>query len=298
MSTFYEKYKKIRLDQKIDLTDIENRTKISIKYLEAIENGNFEVIQKPYLRLFLKAYINEIGAEPEDALSELSEHLLKNDGIKPTQKPIIQTREIIKEEPKEEKPKDGKAEEHKVETPKIKDISKDLKTSKSMVSGISPNLIKGILFIAAWVVALFIIRNITLESDSENNQAPQSPIIETISNYVDFAQLQVDYAEVSSQQNVLEASPPYIVKIVTNNMLGIVAQQDSLDIESIPIAGGSQHTFTYEKRLDLVLNHSDGISAFINGESISDIREQDSPTRLIFSLNPNSISIIHYELTD
>ena len=42
MSTFFEKYKKIRRDQKIDLTDIENRTKINVKYLEAIESGNFE----------------------------------------------------------------------------------------------------------------------------------------------------------------------------------------------------------------------------------------------------------------
>ena len=34
MDNFFEKYKKLREDQKIELTDIENRTKINIKYLK------------------------------------------------------------------------------------------------------------------------------------------------------------------------------------------------------------------------------------------------------------------------
>ena len=78
MTKFFEKYKKIRLDQKIELVDIENRTKINVKYLEALESGNFDLVQGPYLRLFLRAYINEIGADADTALSELSEYLFIN----------------------------------------------------------------------------------------------------------------------------------------------------------------------------------------------------------------------------
>jgi hypothetical protein len=289
MSTFYEKYKKMRLDQKIDLTDIENRTKINIKYLEAIESGNFKAVQQPYLRLFLKAYVNEIGADPAVALSELSEFLLKNESGKPNSKPIEEQKKIIKEVAEKV------VEEEMAETTKIKDISKEIKSSNSKI--VPPNYIRGIIFIAVWIVALLIIRNITLDSDVGDEQIAQSSIMETYSNYVDFAQLQVDYTETSSQQNALEVTPPFIVKIVTNDMLGIVVQQDTLNIESIPVAGGNQHTFTYENKLDLVLNHSNGISAFINGEPINDIRELGSPARLQFSTEPNSVSIIHYKLT-
>ena len=82
MDNFYEKYKKLRKDQKIDLTDIENRTKINIKYLEALETGDFDLIHDPYTKLFLRAYINEIGADPDVAISELSEYQLKKDSIK------------------------------------------------------------------------------------------------------------------------------------------------------------------------------------------------------------------------
>ncbi len=42
MTNFYEKYKKLRQDQKIELVDIESRTKINIKYLQAIETGDFD----------------------------------------------------------------------------------------------------------------------------------------------------------------------------------------------------------------------------------------------------------------
>ena len=91
MSTFFEKYKKIRREQKIDLSDIENRTKINVKYFKAIESGNFEVIQQPYLRLFLKAYINEIGADPDIAIDELTEYLLRKDGGTSFNKQNIQT---------------------------------------------------------------------------------------------------------------------------------------------------------------------------------------------------------------
>ena len=84
MNNFFEKYKKLRQDQKIDLADIENRTKINIKYLEALETGSFDLIQAPYTRLFLRAYINEIGGDPDLAISELSEYLLKKDSSKTT----------------------------------------------------------------------------------------------------------------------------------------------------------------------------------------------------------------------
>ena len=66
MNNFFEKYKKLRKDQKIDLGDIENRTKINIKYLTAIEAGSFDQILDPYRRLFLRAYIRlTLAGEPE-----------------------------------------------------------------------------------------------------------------------------------------------------------------------------------------------------------------------------------------
>ena len=102
MGKFYEKYIKLRKDQKIDLADIENRTKINIKYLEALETGNLNIIQNPYTKLFLRAYINEIGADPDIAISEFSEYLLKKDSPKSKETEKTEKKESNSEEIKKD----------------------------------------------------------------------------------------------------------------------------------------------------------------------------------------------------
>ena len=72
---FYNKYKKFRIENKIDLKDISKRTKIDLKYLQALERGKFAEIPSVYVKLFFKAYINEIGININEALSELDSFL-------------------------------------------------------------------------------------------------------------------------------------------------------------------------------------------------------------------------------
>ena len=168
MALFFEKYRRMRKSQKIDLEDIENRTKINVKYLKALEEGNFGEIQQPYLRLFLRAYITEIGADPDIALAELTEFQLQMEGTPPT----------------DNIPKEVKSENIENPTPKAKpEVEKEKKEAKNFGElklestpaiskekkqlSISPNLIKGIFFIAAWVLIIIVIRYVTLESDNE-----------------------------------------------------------------------------------------------------------------------------------
>jgi cytoskeletal protein RodZ len=287
MTQFFDKYKKIRKDQKIDLVDIENRTKINVKYLEAIENGDFDIIQDPYLRLFLKAYISEIGADPNVAVDELEEYLLKREGgldqkLKPEKQ--VTKSENIRDKPKERKLGDQKKQEFPTS------LSNEKHKNRFTISS---TIIKGTLFILVWIVVIVVIRNITVKSQllTDENKEVTSGIL---SNFVDFEQLQSDYLEISSKQTALEISPPFVVKIVTRNKLVIVSQQDSLNISSIPMAAGSQNNIYFESNLDIVLQHSNGITALINGESINDINSQPYPVRLTFSTEPNMVEIRHY----
>ena len=72
MSHLHKKLKALRREQKIDLAAIEKRTKINLEYLKAIESGKFEVLPRTYIRLFLKAYCVEIGADPVDAMRQMN----------------------------------------------------------------------------------------------------------------------------------------------------------------------------------------------------------------------------------
>ncbi len=292
MENFFEKYKKLRKNQKIDLADIENRTKINIKYLTAIESGDFDQLHDPYRKLFLRAYINEIGADPDLAVSELNEYLGKKDVLQTKESEEIEKEVIISEE---KKPDIALPSEKKID--KVRDHALGLdKKRKSTQTTISPNLIKGVLFLVFWVIAIIIIRNITLDTNNDistqNNQTASNNMVIT-----KFEQLKTDFIETSSQQTVIEQSLPFIIKIVSKKSLGILSVQDSLELKTFSIAAGDQKTFSFENNIDIVLNHSEGVNAFVNGEKVKDIESQTEPVRLIFSAQPKSVTIKHYSKT-
>ncbi|MEE8341579.1 MAG: helix-turn-helix transcriptional regulator [Candidatus Neomarinimicrobiota bacterium] len=290
MDIFFEKYRKLRKSQKIDLTDIENRTKINIKYLAALEAGNFELIQEPYTRLFLRAYITEIGADPDEAISELTEYLLKKDNPEPEETEKTDEKKTTTEDKK--KDRSNKSEK---KLNKFQDISLESDNSKGNNRiGISPNIIKGILLIIAWVVIIIIIRNITINSKNDGSNELSNQYIESVSILTGFEQLQADYVEVATQQKAIDQSLPLIVKIVSNRALGIVSAQDSLEVVSTLIAAGDQKTFSFNSSLDILLHQTEGVNAFINGDSIRDIKQQETPVRLTFSVDPKSVTIKHY----
>ena len=91
---FYNKYKKFRIENNIDLKDVSRRTKIDLKYLHSIERGKFAEIPPVYVKLFFKAYINEIGVDINEALFELDSFL--------NQKPKIGQKKISNDSNKEE----------------------------------------------------------------------------------------------------------------------------------------------------------------------------------------------------
>ncbi|HIA79696.1 MAG TPA: DUF4115 domain-containing protein, partial [Candidatus Marinimicrobia bacterium] len=82
MAQFYKELKDLRLTKGIELEELESRTKINKKYLKAIEVGDFEILPVPYLRLFLRAYAEEIGGDSQRALEQL-------DSFLGTAKPIL-----------------------------------------------------------------------------------------------------------------------------------------------------------------------------------------------------------------
>ena len=87
MAQFYKELKELRISKEISLEDLQSKTKINIRYLEAIESGKFEVLPTPYLRLFIRAYALEIGGDAERALEQLDSFV--GTANKPIKSPMI-----------------------------------------------------------------------------------------------------------------------------------------------------------------------------------------------------------------
>ena len=72
--TFFLTLKDHRESKSITLDEISEFTKINPKYLNAIEEGDFNVIPNVYMRLFIRSYTKYIGADYNQALADYELH--------------------------------------------------------------------------------------------------------------------------------------------------------------------------------------------------------------------------------
>ena len=70
IEAFFDALKSHRESQDIEISEICEFTKINKKYIQAIESGDFTVLPTVYMRLFLRAYAEFIGADSAKALED------------------------------------------------------------------------------------------------------------------------------------------------------------------------------------------------------------------------------------
>ena len=75
MTPFYEELRDIRIAQSLTIEEISKETKIHPRFLHALEEGNFDILPEPYIRLYLKAYALQNGVDYKVVLAKLDEHL-------------------------------------------------------------------------------------------------------------------------------------------------------------------------------------------------------------------------------
>ena len=139
--TFYGDLKKIRREKEIDLGEVANRTKINQAYLESIEKGDYTFLPHVYVRLFLRAYTVEIGADPDEAVNQLEIYLDKEQISPPEQLSIDDTM----------------GDDH------LKDYQEP---SKSPLQS-RYDIIKVVILVAVFIFAIYIIKQITSNDDPD-----------------------------------------------------------------------------------------------------------------------------------
>ena len=84
---FYNKFVEQRKKINKNLVDISAETKVNIKYLEAIESGDFDILPNVYIRLFLRTYSDYLELNSDeilndyDAFMNISNQQLKTSGV-------------------------------------------------------------------------------------------------------------------------------------------------------------------------------------------------------------------------
>jgi cytoskeletal protein RodZ len=270
MSEFYTELKELRESQNIDLDEIHSRTKINMEYLLALENGQFDILPLPYVRLFLRAYVTEIGGNADEALQQLD---------------IFQGRKVGKLIPK-------KTEQDELKNPQLK--HKTLTPSQSRTpTKVRQDLIKGGLLLIVFLFAIFIIKKINEERSSaiiENGEIVLAENPDAITN----DQLVNNYVDDVSQTVAMAVEPPLKLKIVTSERIWYRIESDS----SAPQAGfltvGEEKSLSFENEIYVRLNQTAGTTLYINGIKVDELGEFNHPAEIWFFAEPSTITVKHY----
>jgi hypothetical protein len=184
----YEELKKYRIEQKISLEFIAEKTKIALDILQSLDAGHYDVLPLPYARLFLLSYAKVIGYPREDIMRQLEVELAsprKNTDIK-----VVSP--------------DSEVEDFGHHQSNINNALFD---NDSLSNS---NLIK--VFAAVFIIILFIVigKNIILPSNSDSNLKEDSQILMDINEQVTLDSLSFTFHD-SLVINILSMAKLHII---------------------------------------------------------------------------------------
>ena len=271
MSDLHKKLKALRREQKIDLAAIEKRTKINLEYLKAIESGKFEVLPSTYIRLFLKAYCVEIGADPVDALRQMNISLGAEE---PKASPEVAEEISIGENGK---PDDG-----------TEPITMDHHPHE-----IRSDWLKGATMIVLLIFSIYIVKQIVSEQPpqtSGNNAVVES----TVEPITDF-ELINDYVLDKTNTGSLDVNPPYQAKIISQEaQVWFRTETDSaLPIESI-LHNGQQDNFRFVDRFDILINPTNNVALYWSGKLVTNLEPTPHPAKITLDGSAKTVTVQHY----
>ncbi len=266
MTQFYKELKELRKSHKISLDEISERTKINVQYLLDIENGNFADIETPYLRLFLRAYAEEIGSDSVRALEQLDSYL----GHKT---PLISNNDNLKN------------------ISEIKRFQNNFISNKQLRH---EYLIAGS-FSIIFIFSIFIFQKI-FNQESNAIGSSNGPVIVKKIVPLTYDDLVKDYVQDHSSQELLSVSPPFFVKLKTINQIAYTFKNDTLPpISNILNPNRELDLNAFIEKSEIIFNATNGLSLFINATELKQISGYSEPIRIIFEPTPPSLAIERYK---
>ena len=268
MAQFYKELKELRVSKEISLEDLQSKTKINIRYLEAIESGNFEVLPTPYLRLFIRAYALEIGGDAERALEQLDSFVgISTKSVKPS----INLNE-----------KDDN---------NFNDEFNFLSLLSTSNLKFRKDLLKVSLLSILFIFSILIIKKI-FSNEVQHLEKTSFKIQQYQTKIITEEELLKNYAEDKFIEKSLSSSPPYFFSINADSEIGILVEQDTLKPYTKFLYPGTEINLEgFISSAKLIFTNTNKIKARLNGEDLSLIENYPHPLKVIIRSSPPSISV-------
>ena len=272
MAQFYKELKDLRESRGISIEEISERTKINIQYLQNIESGNFSEIDTPYLRLFLRAYAEEIGGDSQRALEQLDSFMGTNPPAKLTN--------------------NNHDDERAEEISKV-DFLKNFKSNKNL----RQDYILAIFFSFIFIFSIFVFKKIYNE-ESDAIGTNNGPLIKQKIKPLNNEDLIKDYVKDQNSQEMLPSglNPPFFVKFKTVEQIAYTFKNDTLPaVNNIINANRELDLNAFVEPSELIFTSTRGLTLFINGTELKQITGYQYPLKLIINPTPPSLFIHRYK---
>ena len=262
--TFYLKLKELRESKDYSLDEISDFTKIDIKYLAAIEKGDFSCLSNVYMRLFLRSYCKYIGADFQKALSNYELYTL---GTKPPSSKSFNINEPTKE----------------------KNDEADTSVADLNLSQVSPSKVRGIIVTIIVIVICFLLVNNVAKKEqqdeldllSNNNASEKIDVVEeivyrAIPNEKILSNFEFQNTNFLNDNSIiLPDLPPYnfTIKALTKTKINI--DNDSVITNKI-VSPGEIFTFDVKNEIRFDFWDTTHIQCYLNGTFLNDLFGSDN----------------------
>ena len=273
MAQFYKELRELRLSKEINLEELENRTKINAKYLEAIEEGNFDILPIPYLRLFLRAYAIEIGGNSERALEQLDSFI---GNTKPKIIPSQQNENTMEDNSNSEK------------------ISLRILFSNSNLK-LRKDIIKVGVLSVFFIFSIFIIKKIFSNEIDYSNNSSEKKVIRKM-ELITEEKLITNYTEDKFIEESLSIEPPFFLTILSGSDIGITIVQDTLKPYIKYLNPGTELNLEgFISKAELIFTNTEKLRVRLNGIELNPIKNYSHPLRLLIKSSPPSFTARLYK---
>ena len=273
MAQFYKELRELRLSKEINLEELENRTKINAKYLEAIEEGNFDILPIPYLRLFLRAYAIEIGGDSERALEQLDSFI---GNTKPKMIPLQKNEDAMEDNSNSEK------------------ISLSILFSKSNLK-LRKDIIKVGVLSVFFIFSIVIIKKIFSNEIDYSNNSSEKKVIRKM-ELITEEKLITNYTEDKFIEESLSIEPPFFLTLLSGSDIGITIVQDTLKPYIKYLNPGTELNLEgFISKAELIFTNTEKLRVRLNGIELNPIKNYSHPLRLLIKSSPPSFTARLYK---
>ena len=272
MAQFYKELQELRVSKDISLEELETRTKINVRYLQAIEDGKFDILPVPYLRLFIRAYATEIGGDSERSLEQLDSF-------------IGNSKHSVKPPIKNTDKKQNESFSNKLNISSLLSES-NLKLRRDIITVVSISTL--------FIFSILIIKKI-FSNEVEYPHKVQNNNIRKV-KLITEEDLITSYTEDKFIEQSLSIEPPFFLTISANNDIGISIEQDTLKRYVKYLNPGTEIQLKgFVSNAELLFTNTNKIKIRLNGKELTQIKNHTHPLRLVIKSSPTSFNAKLYK---